>query len=700
MLDVYLKWNEKSFKWLWWLVILGVLSALPLAYERWRTEQTARQVEFVFDYRDLLDIADYKPNPAQFVEQQLEEIKKAGIGSIAVYESSLAELKLSRHIEVFSSHEAYALTQAPPPFGENYTYILFKDAATQRQLQPVIERAFARIHVNTRPWSYKNQPGMVVELNVEDASLKPLDPNPIAMRELKDKGFHLVVRLSNRMQPFSAEEMDALLSRLSEFGVSRIIFDGASATGYSYYDQTPDDLKEMARLLNKHNIGLAAIELLKEQQKGFQTLARETGYNVVRLHSFTERDGERLAGNVTHEQLAALVRGVADRFVLAVTDRNIRMIFLNAKPIKNTEKGIFTDALQPIYDSLQGPDGAIERIKREGFAIGPAKPMAYVHSGWQKAAKAVMFLACVALIALTLACFFRKLLLALFVVGAVGSAGLYVLSGSLYAQTTALAVGICAPTLGVILALRSAGGKTGTAGGSAGWFAVRLLLRTVLFSLVGSLFVVGLLNNITYFLVLEQYRGVSLLHIAPIALAAAYLVFFHTSVGYADLRSVLAKVRHILYLHVRVLWVVVAAVAAAVIVYYLSRTGNAGQAGGWELAFRSFLEETLKVRPRTKEFLIAHPLFILGAYLAWQYRNSRKLSENRVRAAALYLIVLGVIGQLSIVDTFAHLHTPLVISLIRAAYGVIFGIVVGFVLIGCWKLAARGWSKWAHVRRP
>jgi len=211
-----------------------------------------------------------------------------------------------------------------------------------------------------------------------------------------------------------------------------------------------------------------------------------------------------------------------------------------------------------------------------------------------------------------------------------------------------------------------------------------LLVKTTLISLIGVVFIIGLLNHITYFLVLQQYRGVSLLHLAPIALAGAYLLFFSEN---PDLKRVAAKVKEMLAKNISVLWVVVAAIAVAVGMYYLSRTGNAGQASEFERMLRSFLENTLKVRPRNKEFLFAHPLFILGGYLSLKYRH------------ALYLIFAGVIGQLSIVDTFAHLHTPVVISLIRVSYGVGFGILMGLILIVCWEIVERGWRRWVGVPR-
>lgn len=85
-----------------------------------------------FDYRDLLDISDLQTNPQSFIAEQLKNMKAAGIGSMAVYESTLGEFKESRHIEMYNSRDAAALTQTFGDPNENFTYVLFKDSATQQ----------------------------------------------------------------------------------------------------------------------------------------------------------------------------------------------------------------------------------------------------------------------------------------------------------------------------------------------------------------------------------------------------------------------------------------------------------------------------------------------------------------------------------------------------------------------------------------
>lgn len=673
----YKTWNNPLKNVLWWLVIIGMLGSLPLAYTRHQTETSTKNVEFVFDYRDLLDISDVQTNPQSFVAQQLKNMKAAGIGSMAVYESTLGEFKESRHIELYNSRDAAALTQTFGDPNENFTYVLFKDSATQQKLEPLIQKTFADLNVGIKPWSFKNRNGLIIQMSMDDASIKGMDPDPITLQMLKEQGFQIVVRLSNR-RPFVTNEMDKFLKQLHDIGVKRIIVDGNEVPGYTEED-TEVSLNKMADLLNKNGIGLAAIELLKEPQKGFNTLAKQTNYNVVRLHSFTEKDGEKLMEPLKKAELEDRIQGVADRFVLAVKDRNIRMVFLNAKPLKSLDKGKLVDPLSAFYESLQGKDGAIPRIEKAGFTLGLAQTFDVHTTGWQKVASAFMLIGGLSIIVLMISFFIPEATLVFFVLGLIGLVGLHTLSANLYAQALALASAISAPSIAIMLAIR-----TIRSGGAAKWksglaFGLWTLIKTSAISLLGVVYEVALLNHITYSLVLQQFRGVGALHLLPIAIAGVYLLFFSENNTYSDK---IMNIRRILTSFISVLWIVIAGIGLAAVFYYLSRTGNEGQASTVEKLFRSFLENTLGVRPRTKEFLVAHPLFVLGAYLSIRYRH------------AVYLIFIGVIGQLSIVDTFAHLHTPLHISLIRISYGIVFGAIIGLVLIAAWEIITRSWKRW------
>jgi hypothetical protein len=120
------------------------------------------------------------------------------------------------------------------------------------------------------------------------------------------------------------------------------------------------------------------------------------------------------------------------------------------------------------------------------------------------------------------------------------------------------------------------------------------------------------------------------------------------------------------------------------------RSGNVstGAAPGAEQHFRQVLEDMLWARPRTKEFLFGHPLLMLWLYFWLRLRSlpaSPCLPFGRIGAEDV-LPILAAIGQASIVDTFAHVHTPIIFSLVRTLHGIWIGVLCGIILIAVWRM--------------
>ncbi len=676
LLRKYGQWNRKFGVALRLLVVLGILASLPLAFVRHQAEQSSKTVSIVFDYRRLLEVAAYRPNRAEFVAEHLKKLKEAGVNGMSLYEATLVELDLSRRIKVFSANDAAVLTGMAVNPAENATYVLLSDnpGGSEQELFRFIEKGFEGLNVKIEPWSFKGTRGLKIGMAREEANSVLLTPDPFTMRELRNQGFHIVARLSDMRQPFDPARMEAMLKTLKENGVNRIIFDGRNVTGTADQEELKS-LNTMAELMNKYGMGLVAIEQVP--QKGLNTLAYLTKYNVVRLHSLPDRES-----NIAPEVMAS-------RFELAVTDRNIRMIYVNTRIAREPDKAGMIDTLDNIYKGLGGPDGAVAKIKGEGFTIGVPEPFRITHAGWMTALKAVVVAGAAALIAMLVGAFAPPLTLAAFGLLAAGSAGLLVLSESMATQGLALGASIAAPTLAMIWAFQRVEKSHGKLAGftSRFGFSLRVFGVTLAISAAGIFYIVGLLTHPKYYYVLDQFRGVTVLHLVPIVLAGLYVLLYTNVVG---LRGA-AGFKQLLQTKVTVLWVIAAAVIGAVVVYYLTRTGNSATVSPYERMFRLLLEDTFGVRPRTKEFLLSHPLFLLGIYVALKYR------------AALFVMLVGVIGQLSIVDTFAHLHTPLWISAVRDVLGAGLGILFGLLLIGVWeagtRLATKGWKLWQALAK-
>jgi len=122
------------------------------------------------------------------------------------------------------------------------------------------------------------------------------------------------------------------------------------------------------------------------------------------------------------------------------------------------------------------------------------------------------------------------------------------------------------------------------------------------------------------------------------------------------------------------------------------RSGNESGVGvsGLELHFRAVLDRVFGVRPRTKEVLIGHPLLVLAF--------ARAMAGKRGGLWAL--LALGTVGQVSMVNTFSHLHTPILVSVARTLHGLWVGALLGGALYAVVEVAERVWQAFRRRFAP
>jgi hypothetical protein len=161
---------------------------------------------------------------------------------------------------------------------------------------------------------------------------------------------------------------------------------------------------------------------------------------------------------------------------------------------------------------------------------------------------------------------------------------------------------------------------------------------------------------------MNSFVGVKVAHVIPLILVACILLLRNRD--WFDVVSGIAKSA------IKVWQVVVGLVILAGLVFYVIRTGsdNPDMVTGLEMRVRQLLDNILGVRPRTKELLIGHPLMLVLLYFGYRY-------------TMIPVLIIGVIGQVSIINTYTHIHTPLMISLQRSAHGLWMGTVIGIVAI-------------------
>lgn len=234
-----------------------------------------------------------------------------------------------------------------------------------------------------------------------------------------------------------------------------------------------------------------------------------------------------------------------------------------------------------------------------------------------------------------------------------------VLGPILSRQLFALAAAITYPSVGFLSWWQSEGKK------STMLQPVLDVLRLTAYSAVGGIAVLSFLAHPAFQFKTAQFLGVKLAYGVPLLLSGLLL-------GWACLRFLLSSERPSFSLGSR--WLALGGlllVAGAIFVLF-NRTGNQSLVpiGQLELQIREFLFRVLWARPRTKE-VFGYPLLLMGFWL-W---------PTRAKLLAAGAIILGYIGQLSLVNTFEHAHHPVLLSLARTSIGLVLGLSGGLLLL-------------------
>ncbi|HEY8450303.1 MAG TPA: DUF5693 family protein [Bacillota bacterium] len=198
-------------------------------------------------------------------------------------------------------------------------------------------------------------------------------------------------------------------------------------------------------------------------------------------------------------------------------------------------------------------------------------------------------------------------------------------------------------------------------------------------TVAGGLAVQALLGDELHTAQLLQFRGVK----AALVVPALWLLIAQMG----DRSAALHWLRNGVRQPVRFGQLLLLAVGAGVVGLVVLRAGNFPiiPVPAFELEARAWLDAVLGVRPRTKEFLFGHPLLLLA--LAWAASHGDEPAGTEAAGRPWrWLLPLAAIGQASVMNTFAHLHTPLVVSLVRTWNGLWLGALLG--LVG-WALLAR-----------
>jgi len=649
---------KKSYSILIFFIITALVVAGIITYNRSVLESNFKQVELVMSLNELRELS-YQEGYDEI--ELLAKIKNSGVNSIAIHEDTPESLALSGKILYFSDKELNKLNfflKSIDPFKKfqpapGEAYIIFNDKNDYLRIKENLQRQLGEDLV--RDLGFLPYAGLKVKGSEEKLADLGLGFSEEDIELVRNLGFQVILRFKNFPQ-VNKEDIEFKFKKSDKAGkISGIIFEGETVLGYP----SKENLIHTAELLKTKGYPFGIIEFAG--QKGIETIAYQTSELAVRVHSITKEEME-----IISKQKAT------ERWIRAAKERKVRIFYV--KPFMKSNSNLIEENLSYIRTTT-------EELKESGFSTGRASILSTTY----QAPKIFILLLTLGVISgglillknvFNLKKYQEYLLLFL---GILFSLLLLFLNREIFLiKLMALLTALIFPTLAIIgnekYFLENNNPKFKDARdipeNNPGFILMIKQILTgyfkiILITLSGALLIAALLSNNKFMLGIEQFSGIKISYLVPLLLVLA-IMWLKVNKGKLMILENIKK--PILIEHV-----IIMMFFAVFLVIYISRSGNFSfiPVLGIEEKIRIFLEKTLIARPRNKEFLIGYPALLLAMSM-----NYLKIKEFKIP-----IIIIGTIAPVTLINTFCHIHTPFLFSMLRTFNGVWLGLVLGLIII-------------------
>jgi len=640
------------------LIMIGLIIACGISYNRFIKEDSNMNVEIIVDYSDLSDFS--RSNGFNKINV-LNDLKAAGVTTIAFTEITPEELVLDDRIILYKGEEILK---------NSFIFSIRSD-----EINDIIRKGMIKpdrfylltINDDFQKWLcnnlviYKGKNRVnIIRINKQYSFIEVIDSvkdftvNGIGfieenIKNINDIGFNVILRPENKdnLNKNSILQIWDYISYISEkYNMSGILFGGIKNEVLGYPEYLDIDIDKIKNF--KSNIGIIEIYQAKQDQKGIRKICLTYPDKTIRVQSIPDLYLKKITPVLAK-----------DMFCLGVSERNIRWVYLRL--FRNSFYG--ENLLQTNIKYIKN---IINKLSERGFRFKKANPICETKYPFYF----------YVILSLTVASVFLILIRKFYDINKITEIILFIIflltiplskiAGKfpLACKILALLAGISFSALSLILILEISD-KIKVKRNLAGILIRTFVLTFIVFGFTvsGGLLIVALLNDTSYLMNVDQFRGIKLLIIiVPVLLFIWYLTK-HSRYP----KNLLQILREPVYIWQAVLAFIM--ILAGII--YVIRSGNTDiPVSDSERGLRSFLSDALVARPRFKEILIGYPAMILLFGL--------NIAEKRYFTGVL-LLFAG-IGTADIIDTFAHLHTPLIITFIRLFNGLWIGILAGAIL--------------------
>ena len=680
-------------KYLVWVILAGLIASLIICWQRYKVETNNSQIDMVLDFDSVTHLAEQEG--LDFFEV-LHRMKGAGITTIAVYDATFEKLNRQGKVlaipgsEILGNYQSGVLVDEiwRQAIEENFIhpdriYIIGRDLNTYEEVKADLTLRLGKERVT--PLTFGQIEFLEVKDRYEIFIKKPITMPSEELDIVKDAGMNILARPANFVG-CTPDKIREVFKRFDGYPVVEMVFSGNEILGaYDFVDATAEEMK-------KRNITFGIIESYSQlqfyPQAGMEQLARDLGYDrVARLHVIPPYDQNKISLNTA-----------IHRWLRTDYERNIR---INLFRIYEKQAAGMTLA----ETNFKYVNETAKDLKNGGYTLGPAGTFENYYPN-----RLLRFLVIVGTVAAGVLCLSllsrrlnenQKAQLIMFGVIAV-IAGIPILmgAGGKVRLIAALVSANVFPALAIIWQLdrfrslrlkarwesirsKNDGGseypKVQVRGalsiGQIIWLAVASLFLTSVVSAFGAAYLSGALTDVIFFLQFEIFRGIKLTFVMPLIIVSiAFLQRFNVIDEMRKSFTATEQLHEISEMHVTVKSLMALLVVIGVLAILVIRSGHSTgmPVSDLEISLREWLEDNFYARPRSKEIFLGHPFFILMV-AAFLKKFPKKI--------LFVLTIIATIGQSSMVETFAHLHTPILVSIMRGIDGLIPGAIFGGILV-------------------
>ena len=695
------------------LALIGLLSSLVPLVSRVQAEEDNKYYDIILDYSSLRAMARQS---SQTEDEWLDLFRSLGVDKVALGEASAMDLSQSAAIPVHTmtvkkAMESYGWeTNYPAEVAQwlrestdvSDSIICTDTAAAYEWVLSAYEERFEGFEART---CLEGENGFIF-LQQQKNGMKGekllelcLGIWPDTAEMMERHGYQIIPRTVTQKDMNGTRFAESYIKVLEHYNAPYFMNSGEELVGY----ESEEGWDMLKQYLVDSGAGVGMFEQNDQSQNlvwpGIEELLNDTGYRGIRV--FNEwayiQNRYQYCGYEGPEE-------ITNTFFRAIAERNCKVIFM--KMILEPDNDVSWGAEEEEWTYVTDPADYEQMLRDLDARLAP---LGYTHASVpamtlktpSMALRIVQGIGTAALLTLLLDMFFfmdGRWRYGLLILGVLGFTGLAVLKPALFKILLSMSGGIVMPSLAAVGLCRVLAEKRKNEPhigfGKLIGFTLGAAVVTILTAFGGSLLASSALSQLSYIIEIDLYRGVKLMQLIPIGLfmLAYLLVYAYEETGareavlaHAGQRGEKGRVKRfnayfaqLMQTPMKLGWfiaVVVIAVAAVfmllVFVYYMYRTGNSTTTSASELAFRNFLENALIARPRTKEMLIGWPMLLL---FIWSLRRGMKFLP----------MVFGMgmsIGLVSVVNTFLHIRTPFLISLLRTGWGMLFGLLIGLAVM-------------------